>query len=364
MPDYFETGFFGGNQEAWHGAGTVIPEDVVVAEEAIKLAGLDWEVVQIPLYAHFPDVEINGDVTGTFRGEQIPINELVANVRATDKRFLGAVGKGFMPVQNREAFAFMDDLLATGDAKYHTAGSLKNGKRIWMLARLNRDILIGGQESERIAPFIMLCNGHDGSMGLMVVVTPVRVVCWNTLSFALSSAKRMWYTRHTANIEDRMEVAQNAAETLGLSYKFFDRLEAVGNKLVEAQYTTAQFEKMLKRLIPLPKVNPDEGGRKVASRKQAQAAILDIFRAEPNLENVRETKWAAIQAVTQYEDHIKRIRIPKDGSGGAVERRFERAILNPHLKVRAMAYVAPEFVSSNLVRKIEMEEEHDEALVA
>lgn len=348
--DYFETGMFGGNEKAWHGMGNVVPADVVTAEEAITLGGLDWEVTQEPIFVELPQ-------RGWFgQHQRVQIPEYVANVRSTDLKVLGVVGQNYVPVQNRGAFSFMDTLLASGDAKYHTVGSLKGGKRIWLLARLNRDILIGGEESERIAPFVLLCNGHDGSMGLIVVVTPVRVVCWNTLSMALANAKRMWYTKHTKNVLDRVELAQDAADTLGLSYRFFDQLEAVGNKLIMEPMATNEFEGMLKRLIPLPrkKDDTDVGGRAFRSREEARQVILNIFRSEPNLANIRGTKWAAVQAVAQYEDHVKRVMVGKGGI--AIERRFERAILEPDLKVKALAMVAPEAVSRSTRNRLEREE--------
>jgi phage/plasmid-like protein (TIGR03299 family) len=343
--DYFESGFFGGNQEAWHGMGTVIPEDVVTAADAITLAELDWKVLKRPVYVDLPGAE---DVT--------ILPDYCATVRDRDNRTLGIVGKDYTPVQNVEAFDFVDTLLASDEAKYHTAGSLKDGRQVWLLARLNRDILIGGEESERIAPFILLSNGHDGSHGLTVAVTPIRVVCWNTLSYALSKSKRTWATRHTSGITDRVALATEAAETLQLSYKFFDRLEAVGTQLAGEKFSDADFDKFLQTLMPLP--DKEKSVRAFRGAEEKQEVIRKIFRTEDNLANVRNTKWAALQAVTQYHDHEKRIRT-KDEDDQRV-RRFERSLFETQAKTRALALLAPTAAPRQRQRQ---EQEGDLALV-
>lgn len=342
MSHFFETGFFGGNQEAWHGFGNVIEADVLTREDALRESGLDWQVSQRPIYTKVGDEE-----TGF---SDILLPQYVANIRDTDNKLLGVVGKDYKVVQNSDAFEFVDTLVASGDAKYHTAGSLKEGRRVWMLARVNRDILIGGEESERIAPFILLTNGHDGFMGVFVAVTPIRVVCWNTLSFALASAKRVWSTRHTKKVHDRMELATEAAETLGLTYKFFDRIEEAGNALILDKITEKQVENFLTKLIPNPK-DAEEGSRTVRTRQEDRDRIFNIYRNEENLANIRGTKWGVFQAVTQFHDHLKPVRLSSSldedvRESAEVERRFDRSVYDVKFKNVAMALLAPEWVSN------------------
>ena len=172
MPADFESGFFGNGERAWHGLGTVIPDDVVTADRALDLAGLDWDVVPQPLY--------HGALTDP--ALHIPIASHVANVRTTDGRVLGVVGDQYRIVQNRDAFAFVDDLLDTGGAKFHTAGALSGGRIVWILARLPEGIMIAG---ENIDPFILFTHAHDGTRAITVAATPIRVVCRNTLNIAL-----------------------------------------------------------------------------------------------------------------------------------------------------------------------------------
>ena len=335
--DYFETGFFGGNQSAWHGMGNVVAADVLTAAEAIKESELDWEVLQTPVFTELPG-----------RG-RILLPNTVANTRSTDGKILGIVGKDYQVVQNVQAFEFVDTLVASGDAKYHTAGSLKEGKRVWLLARVNKNILIGGEESEAIAPFILFTNGHDGSMGVFTAVTPIRVVCWNTLTAALAGAKRVWKTRHTKKVHDRLAMATEAAETLGLSYKFFDKLEEVGNDLIMQKMSNSAFDKFLLKLVPEPE-DAKPGSRVLTARETERALIKSIFVSEPNLANIRNTKWGAFQAVAQYHDFEKEVRLR-----GATEderedkenlRRFERSVYDGKMKNVALALLAPEYVAN------------------
>ena len=141
-----------------------------------------------------------------------------ANVRSTDDAVLGVVSDRYRIVQNEEAFQFTDDLLGEG-VTYETAGSLQGGKKVWMLARLPRKYLIAGDQVE---PYLVIFNSHDGSSGVKVAMTPIRVVCQNTLNLALNTAKRSWTARHTENVLLRV---QDARETLQLdSNKLYENI--------------------------------------------------------------------------------------------------------------------------------------------
>ena len=156
-------------EKPWHGLGVRVWEAPSSAD-ALRLAGLDWQVLQEPIY------------TGT--GETVAGYK--ANVRDNDRKVLGVVTDRYKVIQNREAFAFTDSLLGNG-VRYETAGSLQEGKKVWILARLPREYIISG---ERISPYLVFSNTHDGSGAVRVALTPIRVVCNNTLNLALATAKR------------------------------------------------------------------------------------------------------------------------------------------------------------------------------
>ena len=96
----------------WHGLGTRV-EDALTSEEALKLAGLNWDVVQEKIYT----------------GNGAAVNDCYANIRSSDRKVLGVVSGRYQIVQNRDAFAFTDGLLGKG-VRYETAGSLKEGRKI------------------------------------------------------------------------------------------------------------------------------------------------------------------------------------------------------------------------------------------
>ena len=161
---------FSVREKPWHGLGVVV-EEAPSSEEALRLAGLDWRVVQKSLYTNSGLVD------------------------------------GYKVVQNTEAFAFTDNLLGEG-VKYETAGSLQGGRKVWILARLPREYIMSG---ERITPYLVFSNTHDGLGAVKVAITPVRVVCNNTLNLALSTANRCFSMVHTGDIKGKID----EASTLG-----------------------------------------------------------------------------------------------------------------------------------------------------
>ena len=163
----------------WHGLGTQIDGETSFWD-AFQQAGLDWEVDTKPLF--------------TADGEQVSHR---AAYRTSDDRILGIVGKRWTPLQNREAFEIFEPLVDSGEMAIHTAGSLRNGERIWVLCQLNQDNseIVKGDE---IAKFVLLSNGHDGKLAVHFGFTPIRVVCANTEALARDcKASKLIRVRHS-----------------------------------------------------------------------------------------------------------------------------------------------------------------------
>ena len=182
-----ETMFFTGREKPWHGLGTQV-EEAPDSREALIAAGLDWDVVQRPVF--------------TQDGNLIP--GYYANVRQQDGAILGVVTSRYRIVQNREAFVFTDSLLGEG-VRYETAGSLMDGRKVWLLARLPQRYIIGG---DNIMPYLVFSNTHDGSGAIKIAMTPIRVLCNNTLNLALDTARRVWSIQHTGDINAKMDDAR------------------------------------------------------------------------------------------------------------------------------------------------------------
>ena len=184
----------------WHNMGTRVDE-ALTSKDALIYAGLDWQVLQEPVY--------------TSAGELV--SGYKVNVRDIDRNILGVVSDRYKIVQNEEAFSFTDALLGEG-VKYETAGSIANGKIVWMLAKMPQRYIISG---DAIEPYLVFSNTHDGSGAIRVAMTPIRVVCQNTLNLALRGAQRSWSARHTSNVLNRLDEAR---ETLQLANAYMSQL--------------------------------------------------------------------------------------------------------------------------------------------
>ena len=211
----------------WHGLGTRV-EEALTSKDALIYAGLDWQVLQEPVY--------------TSAGELV--SGYKANVRDTDRNILGIVSDRYKIVQNEETFSFTDALLGEG-VKYETAGSIANGKIVWMLAKMPQRYIISG---DAIEPYLVFSNTHDGSGAIRVAMTPIRVVCQNTLNLALRGAQRSWSARHTSNVLNRLDEAR---ETLQLADKYMNRLGKVIDELNQKKLSDKKVISMIEELYPV-----------------------------------------------------------------------------------------------------------------
>ncbi len=218
----------------WHGLGTRVIE-APGSEEALELAGLNWRVRQEPIYTD----------------NNLLIQGYKANVRDLDDKVLGVVTDRYKVVQNDEAFAFTDGLLGEG-VRYETAGALLDGRKVWILARMPREFIING---EQISPYLVFSNTHDGSGAIKVAVTPIRVVCNNTLNLALSTAKRSWSMVHTGDVQGKMEEAK---QTLFMAEEYMSRLGREFETLRKIELTDRQVMDYIKLLLPYE--NEDNSG--------------------------------------------------------------------------------------------------------
>lgn len=265
----------------WHGLGTRV-ESAVCSAEALKVSELDWNVIQQPIM--------------TSSGATIPGYK--ANIRDTDSKILGVVSDRYRVVQNAEAFAFTDALLGEG-VKYETAGSLQEGKKIWLLAKLPDKYIIKG---EQIEPYLVFSSSHDGSGAIKVAMTPVRVVCQNTLNIALSTAKRIWSTVHVGDLAAKMDEAHN---TLLLAEKYMGRLGTEFSRLSKIKITDSKVMEYIEMLLPMDD-QPTDTHRKNIARIREDLKIR-YFDA-PDLKHIGKNAYRFINAVSDFATHAKPLR--------------------------------------------------------
>ena len=272
---------FSVREKPWHGLGTIVKEAPTSAD-AIRLAGLDWSVVQEPIYTNFNRV----------------VEGYRANVRSSDRKVLGVVSDRYKVVQNVDAFSFTDELLGKG-VRYETAGSLQEGKKVWLLARLPREYIIAG---ERISPYLVFSNTHDGSGSVKVAITPVRVVCNNTLNLALGTAKRSFSMIHTGNIQDKI---QEAKDTLFMAEEYMDCLGVEFEQLRRQKITDAQVKEYIELLLPMEKdPTPIQSKNIIRLREDMMKRYYDA----PDLQKVGNNAYRFINAVSDFATHSNPLR--------------------------------------------------------
>ena len=265
----------------WHGLGTKVME-APNSEQALSLSGLDWKVEQEPIYTE------TGNLISGFK----------ANVRDTDQKILGVVTDRYKVIQNEEAFAFTDELLGEG-VRYETAGSLQGGRKVWLLAHMPHEYIIAG---ERISPYLVFSNTHDGSGAIRVAITPIRVVCNNTLNLALNTAKRSWSTIHTGDIKSKLEEAKN---TLFMANTYMDELGKEFDNLRKKKLTDKQVMEYIELLIPL-----DESA--TSQQKKNIIRLQDDMKMRyfdaPDLKDVGNNAYRFINAVSDFATHAEPLR--------------------------------------------------------
>lgn len=275
----------GNKIKPWHGIGTVV-EGCPTSDEAIRLAKLDWDVLQEPV------VMSNGnEVPNTF-----------INYRSDIMQPLGIVKKSYTIQQNRDSFAFLDEIIKNTqgvEAHYETAGSLFNGAKVFMTIRLpNTKILDDDTEH-----YLYFLNSHDASYPFTAGVTSVRVVCNNTLQMALSNSIRSWKCRHTVSIEYKK---QEAARQLGLAINYIDAMQKEALTMASKQIKDKLFiESLFNELKAKNLVSSETSFAKLTDR------IFQVRETKEDLENFRYTNWGIYNAVADVLSNQKPLRETK-----------------------------------------------------
>jgi phage/plasmid-like protein (TIGR03299 family) len=227
-----------------------------------------------------------------------PIPGYKANVRQTDDRVLGVVTDRYKVVQNHEAFAFTNALLGEG-VKYETAGSLNDGRKIWLLAKLPDKYII---EGEQIEPYLVFSNCHDGNGSIKVCMTPIRVVCQNTLNLALNQAKRVWTTIHVGNLAAKMDEAHC---TLSLAHDYMGKLGAEFSRLAKVKLSDTKVMEYIDMLLPMDE-QPTEIHQKNITRIRED--LKTRYFEAPDLKHVGKNAYRFVCAVSDFATHAKPLR--------------------------------------------------------
>ena len=293
-------------QPAWHGFGTVVAESQTSAD-ALRIAGLDWDVRLTDLAAIMPD------------GSHQPIDTHRATMRADTGRALGAVGLRYQPLQNREAFAWMDEVVGEQLAIWHTCGSLRQGKDVWMLAKLPGNLEVCDRDV--LDKYVLITNNHAGTGAVRLFPTSVRVVCANTLRLAISEVDSNKSDAglplglklfHTAGSLGRR--VQKARELLGVIGKSHDEFATAARSMLAKSLNTQQVSDYFGVLVE---------NRSDRSRGKVLGQLWDRFALPTNEGGFKANVWTAYNAASEWADHELRVT----GRGDVRAERKFRSVL-------------------------------------
>jgi phage/plasmid-like protein (TIGR03299 family) len=282
---------------AWHNLANRIfsQEEMVSTQLMLDEAKLsNWNVSLSPVADYIP--ESWNDTSGAqYVTRTNPFNG------GTD--VLSVVGSRYKVVQNEELFSFADNIL-DGSCAWESAGSLKNGKVVFGSLTVPREMVLDPQgANDKTKLYLIVWTSHDGSVAVQAAITPVRVVCQNTLNLAMKSAKQSFKIRHTQTADGKIQIAR---ETLGLALGYFDVFEKEAQELFKQEITDVEFSKLIRTIYP----KPEESASKLAKTKWDNKVILidELYHNSPTNANIKGTKWGAFNALTERLDYFRPTR--------------------------------------------------------
>ena len=308
-------------QTPWHGLGVIL-EEAPTAENAIIAAGLDWEVEKRTMFFESSN-----------HGNMIASPDRFAVVRKTDNAYLGDAGTGWQPLQNKDAFRFFDPFVLSNEATYETAGSLEGGRTIWVLAKINR-APIEVVKGDQVEKYVLLVNKHKAGFSIQSTLTPIRVVCNNTLTGAVNRADWMLRANHSKKMEQKLEDIQGIIASADQSfqkaaeaYKIFAKKSAKADVIDQILADTFEWSIMADEI--------SMSSREESFRKKQTETIMRLFETGrgTDIKGVRGTVWGLYNAITEFVQHEKgkiednRLRDAWFGSGMAMNQRaFQSAL--------------------------------------
>jgi len=282
-------------EPAWHGLGTVFTEEKTTAEMLAAANLNNWNVRLV-------DVEIPNTLTSD-KSYQYVVRTNPTNNTQTD--VLGVVGERYVPLQNEDLFSFGDNIL-DGGGRWETAGSIRGGRVVFGSLALEREtVLDPNGVADKVKTYLLINTSHDGSIAIQASITPVRVVCANTLNLALGARgkgpKQSFKIRHTQTAEGKIQIAR---ETLGLANKYMDAFDIMANAMIQKEITAQQFNDIVLAAYPKPE---DEKKNALTRWTNKVDVINDIYTGQFN-GMIANTAWGAFNALTERLDWHRNAR--------------------------------------------------------
>jgi phage/plasmid-like protein (TIGR03299 family) len=286
------------SEKAWHGLGQIV-NNAMTAEQAIKLANLDYEVNK----SHIQYFDNSG--------MPVQVEGYYATFRTDNGNNLGLVKSRYEIVQNKDAFGFFDAIIDSGEAIFETAGALGNGERIFLLAKLPDDFEIAGDKIEK---YIMLTNSHNGSSSVIAGMTNIRVVCNNTLQAALNGLENKVSIGHTSGAKDKLK---EAYKVMNISSKYSNQVQEMFNRMTDVKLGEGEYRSYFESVLkPEYKQDvPNDKQNEMSTRfKNMVDATTEFAMTHPTqtINAANGTLWGAYNAVSGYYNYVKDYKSAED----------------------------------------------------
>ena len=276
---------------AWHGLANVLfDEDSHVDTKTMLDSAMlsNWNVRLEPVT--FP---------ADYRVVKPAYSVVRTNPADSGNDVLSVVGDRYSVFQNEDLFAFGDNIL-DGGGRWESAGSIKQGRQVFGSIKIDRDLILDPNGiADKTESYLLITTSHDGSSAIQAMVTPVRVVCQNTLNMALGSGKQSFKVRHTAKQADRIDEARRV---LGLSFAHMDLFDIMAQDLFKTEFTNKQFDELVLSIYPQPDV-----ASKAAFTKHTDKVdfIKALYLNSPTQAGITGTAWGALNAMTEHLDYFR-----------------------------------------------------------
>lgn len=297
--------FFSVKEKAWHGLGQIV-QDYPTSAEAIRFAGLDYEVEKRPLFTK-ADILLGGNSGLLIGAQEIDVPNYYATVRNDNNCVLGVVGRDYEVVQNRDAFSFFDSIVGGDGILYETAGALGIGERIFITAKLPGYIRVG--DDDLIEQYLFLTTSHDGSGSITAAFTPIRIVCANTLNAAMHRKSNTIKIRHTSGAKERLEQAH---KLMGMCNTLGIQMEHIFNGWSKIRITDSEVKKLIQlAMIPNKEVleklrdGRDEELSTVYNNMVNRVYEYGMGNPTQQMDTTKGTLFGAYNAVTGYFQNVR-----------------------------------------------------------
>ena len=286
-------------------------EDYPTSEEAIKFAGLDYEVVKSPLFTKGSSL-IETEDGVKLGSSELEVSDYFANIRTDNNAVLGVVGKDYHIVQNCEAFSFFDSIVGSNKGiLYETAGALGKGERIFITAKLPDYIRVGNGD-DITEKYIFLTTSHDGSGSITAAFTPVRIVCQNTLNASLRNMTNVVRIKHTSGAKQRIETAH---KVMGLANTMSNQLEGMFNEWSKIRISDDDVKQLIqvslcpnKKTLELLKKGDEDEVSTMFKNTVEDAFAYAMMSETQQMETTKGTLFGAYNAVTGYFQNVRKYR--------------------------------------------------------